>query len=259
GFTTLFNEYFNSRISAFSERHVASNNNTSWSLFNKEKQYNPSFLINSGKINALAISLEYKDLKYYDLGFIKSPDYSNNFTVIRLDYIYSLKAFSSDFTFQQLHLDINRFQKLLPYVNLNLFIKGGVLLGEIINQFKFHLPGNYGSFANTTLFRTISSDEYVGDKYLVLFAENNFKNTFFNFLRIPYFKQNKYDLLFFFNWALIRNNKIKLEEANQQQTDHYYEIGCGIGNILSVLRLDFTWRISNQKTDSFEISFSSAF
>jgi len=258
GFTILFNDYINSSISVSSERHAAANNNTSWSLFNKGKQYNPSFLISSGKINALTFSLEYKDLKYYDLGFTKTPDYSNNFTALRLDYIYSLRALKSDFSFHQIHLDINRFQKMLPYVNLNLFLKGGVLLGERINQFKFHLPGNYGTFGSQSLFRTISSDEYLGDKYFAFFVENNFKNTVFNLLGIPFFKQTKYDLLFFCNWALLQGDKINPTIVTQQQTDNYYEVGCGIGNILSIMRLDFTWRLSKQKTNNFVISFSSA-
>ncbi|MFA6981054.1 MAG: DUF5686 family protein [Ignavibacteriaceae bacterium] len=257
GFTILFNDYINSSLSVSSERHATANNNTSWSLFNKGKQYNPSFLVNSGKINALTFSLEYKDLKYYDLGFTKAPDYSDNFTAIRLDYIYSLKALKSDFAFHQIHLDINRFQKILPYVNLNLFLKGGVLLGERINQFKFHLPGNYGTFGSQAMFRTISSDDYLGDKYFAFFVENNFKNTVFNLLGIPFFKQNKYDLLFFYNWALMQGDIIKPAIVNKLQTDHYYEIGCGIGNILLLMRLDFTWRLSKQKTNSFVISLSS--
>jgi len=258
GFTISFSDYFNSSISVSSERHATANNNTSWSLFNKGKQYNPSFLISSGKINALTFSLEYKDLKYYDLGFTKTPDYSNNSTTIRLDYINSLKALKSNYSFHQIYLDISRFQKILPYINLNLFLKGGVLSGERINQFKFHLPGNYGTFGSQALFRTISSDDYLGDKYFAFFVENNFKNTVFNLLGIPFFKQNKYDLLFFYNWALMQGDIIKPAIVNKLQTDHYYEIGCGIGNILSLMRLDFTWRLSKQETDSFVISLSSA-
>lgn len=257
GVTFSFNDNLNSSVSVSSERHTTANNTTTWSLFNKGKLYKPSFLISSSKINALTFSLEYKDLKYYDLGFTKAPDYSDNFTTTRLAYIYSLKALKSDFTFQQVHLGIHRFQKILPYVNINLFLKGGILSGERINQFKFHLPGNYGTFGSQAMFRTISSDEYLGDKYFTFFVENNFKNTVFNLLGLPFFKQNKYDLLLFYNWALMQGDKMSPMIVNERQTEHYYEVGCGIGNILSLMRLDFTWRLSKQKTNSFVIRFSS--
>ncbi|MDI6780012.1 MAG: DUF5686 family protein [Bacteroidota bacterium] len=253
GFELNINDYARTKISAFSEKQVNASVNTNFSLFNKDQKYRSPFLIQDGKINAILFSFEYNNQKYYDYGFIKVPDYSDNFTHINLDYLYGSKVFNSDYSFHQIHLEINRFQKITSYLNLNLAFKSGILLNDKINQYKFHIPGNYGTLATPIVFRTILSDQFIGDSYFILFVENNFKNTLFNLLNIPFLEHNKYDLLFYFNWGTI-NRDLILQENISHQYDYYYEIGFGIGNILSLLRLDLTWCISKQNTNSFVVS-----
>ncbi len=250
------NDYVKTKISIFQENQYNAFVNTNFSFFNKDKKFREPFIIQNGKINAVTFSVNYDNLNYYDYGFIKIPDYSDNFTQINLDYIYSSKIFNSNYSFHQIHFEINRFQKMSSLLNLSLYVKGGILLTDRIEQYKFHLPGNYGTLANPFVFRTILKDDFIGDSYLIFLFENNFKNTLFNFLNIPFLEHNKYDLLFYFNWGTI-NNKVFLKENINHL--YYYEIGFGLGNILSFFRFDFTWRLSKQYTNNFIFSLISSF
>ena len=256
GFEFNINDDINTRISSFIENQETTSVNTNFSLFKKDNKYREPFIIQNGRINAISFSIKYDNQNYYDYGFIKTPDYSDNFTRINLDYIYSSKIFNSDYSFHQIHFDINRFQKINLFLNFSFNVKGGFLAGDRIEQYKFHLPGNYGTLSNPFVFRTILIDDFVGDSYFILFVENNFKNTLFNLLNIPFLEHNKYDLLFYFNWGMIKNKEIIKEYFDKQ---YYYEIGFGLGNILSFFRFDFGWRLSKQNTNNFVFSLISSF
>ncbi|GAB6283681.1 MAG: hypothetical protein STSR0008_24700 [Ignavibacterium sp.] len=253
GFEIKLNSYLKTKISFFNEKQENASVNTAFSLFNKNEKFRLPFMIQDGEVRAIYFSFLYDDRKYYDYGVIKSPDNSDNYTRINLDYIYSSRIFNSDYSFHQIHFDINRLQRIHSLLNININVRGGLLLNDKISQYKFHLPGNYGTLAASNSFRTILSDEFIGDRYFAFFIENNFKNTLFNFLRIPFLEHNKYDLLLYFNWSTT-NNKV-LEKQNNQ---HYYEIGVGLGNILSFFRLDFTWQLSKQNTKNFVLSLTSS-
>jgi hypothetical protein len=148
-------------------------------------------------------------------------------------------------------LIFNKYDKINSFLNFNVTLKSGLLLNDKINQYKFHLPGNYGTFGNSTLFRTILNDDFIGSNYLVIFFENNSKNTLFNFLSIPFLKHNKYDFLCFYNFGMINNEPVN-------ENIYYSEIGFGISNILSFFRFDFTIQLSKQKTNNFAFSIISS-
>ena len=225
--------------------------NSNYSFFHKDKKFRDVIVIQNGKINSISLSINYDNQNYYDYGFVIAPDFSDDFTKISLDYAYSSNLLRSDYSFHQLHLIFNKYQKINSLLNFNVTLKSGILLIDKLNQYKFHLPGNYGTIGNSTLFRTILSDDFTGNNYLILFFENNFKNTLFNFLSIPFLKRSKYDFLCFYNWGMIDN-----EPVNKKM--YYSEIGIGISNILSFLRFDFTIQLSKQKTNNFTFSIISS-
>jgi len=244
----------NSKISFNSEHNIIANNFTDWSIFYKNEAYRKPFNISEGKINSLSISLEYDNQKYYDFGFSKSPSFSDDFINMKFNYIYSSKSIGSDFSFHQFHIVINRYQKILHNFSLNVSLKSGLLLGDKLNQYKFHLPGNYGTFTEQSIFRSITNDNYISNKYIALFVENNFSDTIFKILQIPYLNNGKYDFFVFFNWAYLPNYEVIQKKEITISNNKFYEIGFGIGNIFSFLRVDFAWKLSKQNNSNFNFS-----
>jgi hypothetical protein len=252
GMENYLDDYFKTTLSFTQETQNNASVNSNYSFFHKDKKFRDAFVIQSGEINSVCLSINYDNQNYYDYGFVKVPDFSDDFTKIRVDYTYSSNLLKSDYSFHQLHLIFNKYQKINSLLNFNVNIKSGILLNDKINQYKFHIPGNYGTFGNSTLFRTIFSDDFIGSNYLVIFFENNSKNTLFNFLSVPFLKQSKYDFLCFYNWGMINNEPIN-------KMIYYSEIGFGISNILSFFRFDFTIQLSQQKTNNFSFSINSSF
>ena len=78
----------------------------------------------------------------------------------------------------------------------------------------------------------------------------NFENDFGNILwsRIPFLK--KLGLIGFFNAGkreICTSNLFLAASKNFSVTDKmYYEAGFGIDGILSLIRLDFAWRLNNR-------------
>lgn len=247
---------FTSQISYTNETNKKANNSTEFAIFYKDKLYRNPFDITPGKINTIALSLEYDNQKYYS-GFSKRASFADDFTKVNFQYAYSSQSIKSDFSFHQLFLNINRYQKIPPNFALNINIKSGILLGDELNQNKFHLPGNYGTFSGQSIFRTITSDNFISNKYIALFVEINFNDAIFKLLQIPYLKNSNYDLFVFFNWGYLPNYELIQKTEINNLNDKYYELGFGIGNILTFLRFDFTWKLSNQNTNNFNFSISS--
>ena len=258
GFTFQPSISIKSKISFNTERTRIANNYTNWSIFYKNKTYRKPFNISEGKINSLVFSLEYDNQKYYDFGFSKGGSFANNFTKVKLNYIYSSKSLESDFSFHQLYFYINRYQKIPPNIAVNISLKSGLLLGDKLNQYKFHLPGNYGTFSQKAVFRTVTIDNFITSKYIAIFVENNLNDAIFNILQIPYLKKSNYDLFVFFNWGYFPNYELIQKTDINNFSDQYYELGFGIGNVLAFLRFDFTWKLSKQNTNDFNFSVSSA-
>ena len=169
---------------------------------------------------------------------------------------------NSDFNFNRYHLFINSFKQFPPYFHFYTRVSGGYLLGDKLIQYYFHLAGAYGSFSNPILFRTIKSDEFLGDKYLTISLENNFKNTVYSLLHIPFMKKTKLDFIVYSNLGWIHNqyspfktnSKFNLIEIKEKPLT---EIGCSVGNIFTFLRVDFTWRTNYKTGDDFNINLTS--
>ena len=246
-----------SQISYNSETNRKANNSTDFSIFYKDKLYRNSFNISEGKMNTISLSLEYDNQKYYDLGFSKGASFADDFTKFNFKYVYSSKSIESDFSFHQLYLNINYYKKLHPNFALNINIKSGILLGDELSQNKFHLPGNYATFSAQSIFRTITTDNFIGNKFFAIFFENNFNDLIFNVLQIPFLKNSNYDFFVFYNWGYLPDFELIQNISINKLNDKYSELGFGIGNIFTFLRFDFAWQLSNQNTNNFNFSISS--
>lgn len=221
--------------------------NTNYSLFGKEKKFRDPYFINSGNVNSVNLFVSYNNRKYYDYGFISIADVSEDYTEVNYNLTASSEKLRSDFTFVQSYLYLRRYQKFAPALNLTFTLNYGRLFKDKVEQYKLHLPGNYGLFGPSTVFRTIPQDEFTGTEYYAIFIQNNFKNIIFNFLRLPLLKNSRYDLIVYYNSGIIK------DEFSSGKI-LYQEAGAGISNIVTFLRFDITVQITKLKTEKFVTS-----
>lgn len=238
-------------------------NQIEWHPFIENKSYRPTVEINNGTIKSIEFTLLSDNLKYFDYGWIQQPDLSQDFFDINFSFLRSPKQYlHSDFNFNRYHLFINSFKQFPPYFHFYTRVSGGYLTGDIPVQYYFHLAGAYGSFGNPILFRSIKSDEFLGDKYLMISLENNFKNTIYSMLHLPFMRNTKLDFIVFGNLGWIHNKYIALKPESkfnliEIKNEPLTEIGYSIGNIFTFLRVDFTWRTNYKTRDDFTINLTS--
>jgi len=257
GLDLQLSQNLNGNISYSKHKDSNARLSDSYSIFGKKNLRN-DVLIKEGDFNEIAISLDFDNRKYRDFGWGDILDNSRDFLRLRLNANWAPKNWNNDISFSQLNFVFNIYKRIPPYFNVNFSLLSGYLDNISIIQRRFHLPGSYGSYTNPRMFRTLRNDIYVGKYYLCFFIENNFKNTIFNLLSIPFFKQSKYDLYIFGNLGWMNN--VKWENNQNVETIRnipYSEIGFGIGNILLYLRMDFAWKISHRGYNNFNFKITS--
>ena len=232
--------------------------NDYWSLFNRNREIRKSVPITEGEFKQLNFSIKYDNRKYYDYSWGSIQNMADDFFRFNFDYTFAPQSLvGNQFSFQQYHIFMNIYTKLPPYMNFNISTILGYLDNSSIVQRNFHLPGSYGSFSNSHLFRSLKRDSYLGDSYACLFIENNFRNTLFNLLSIPFLKNSKFDLYVFGNFGWINNKKWSNGDNLLDNQKYLSEAGFGIGNLFFFMRLDFTWRITPREAKNFYINFGS--
>ncbi len=160
--------------------HQIAPNQIEWHPFEDKKTYRPAVNIDEGTIKSIELTMVSDNLKYFDYGWLQTPDLSQDFFDMNFSFLRSAKKYlNSDFNFNRYHLFVNSFKQFPPYVHFYTRLSSGYLTTNKPVQHWFHLAGAYGSFGNPILFRTIKSDEFLGDRYLAVSLENNFKNTIY--------------------------------------------------------------------------------
>lgn len=232
---------------------------TDWPL-DRSPALRGAFPVQEGLFRTVGFGLVLDNLKYFDYGWLSAPDMAQDFYDIQLRLLVSSQQYlASARSFRLWYAFINLYKKFPPYFHFYIRLNGGQLDGDKPLQYWFHLAGAYGSFGNPILFRTITSDRFLGDRFWAISLENNFKNTIFGLLHLPYFKNSKLDLLLFTNLGWIRNSGFRNGDFNRMIIDGkpLTEAGVSIGNIFSFLRLDFTWRLNYKTGQDFNIRLTS--
>ena len=93
-----------------------------------------------------------------------------------------------------------------------------------------------------------------------LFIEYNFGSYLFRASKIPIIKNGKIDLILNAGagWTeCSEQNKNQLQNIVATE-DVFYEIGFGLGRIISFLRFDFSWRLTHRGKRNFVFTIGSS-
>ncbi len=243
-------------LTYFNRQDKRAENFAAWK---KEPLPRPVFPAASGRFDLLEWHISADDLKYFDFGWLVAPDMSQDFYDFRFLYLKNLSTGSD--AFERFYGYFTLFRKAPPWINFFIRLNAGKVSGKTPPQYFFHLPGAYGSFGNPVLFRSITEDRFLGDRYMVMALENNFKNTFFNLLHLPYLQHSKLDLLLFANIGWLNGTEKSSPVFNGIRIGNkpLAEAGLSIGNIFTFLRVDATWRLTYQSQRKFFFNLTSRF
>ena len=168
----------------------------------------------------------------------------------------SPSVISSDFNFSRYALAASCFfptflQSYLQPPQMNLKFAGGTSIGTLPPQRDFVLDSQFGRFAPFGVLKTAYPREFIGDRFVMISAEHNFRSVPFLMLGIPPLYKSGIEVLL--------NAAAAQSWLNGNSTTHgwYYEAGIGIGKIFDLIRADVTYRLSKPSDVFFSIGISS--
>lgn len=236
-------------LSYLSEKENTALQHTDFNILSFGHRYRPNPPITEGEMRSVRLDLRYGDDKV-PLGLIpvnavelsaefSSPDIlrsSFDFSRYYLTASYSFPTFLTSYLFP-------------PQFRVR--FAGGVSTGTLPPQREFVLDSQLGRFAPFGVLKTAYPREFIGDRFVMLAVEENFRNIPFLALDIPFLYKSGTELLV--------DGAAGQSWLNGVSTTNgwYYEAGIGIGKILGFIRADITYRISRPNNLFFSIGISS--
>lgn len=182
------------------------------------------------------------------------------------NYVFSVKKLGSDFNFHKMDLIIDE-RLPSPIGHTNIRLTGTKLFGSAPYPLLAIHPGNQSFMYDKERFSNMLETEFIADQQLTLMIEHHFDGFFFN--KIPGWRKLGLREVFTTKMAVSSLNpeKVSFSDLPPQLkglNGFYAEIGFGIENILKLLRVDFSWRLTQLdqpdiKKFRWTISFSPSF
>lgn len=230
------------------EKYKSASVNTDFSFFNGAKSFDVNPVVNEyfrSSVNT-SVTIDPNAFRAVDWGDGEITRFKiTNFPVLNFGFDYSGKSLNSHYEFRSFYADITGYNKLSVFSNIS--YKAGAILktGDIPYQNLAYF--NIAGFSNSLYlnFYGMNYGEFLGDKLYYFNIENNFGRWLWK--DVPFVKN--LELIGFFNAGkseISENNFGLSAYKNFHGTDKwYFETGFGLGNILNVFRLNFTWRLNN--------------
>lgn len=221
------------------------------------------YSINKIKLNSITIGgrFAYQE-KFLNYGFRRI---SLNTRKPRIDYSYtrgfSVKQEGYNFHKAEIKLADRFYFGFTGYSEI--IISAGKIWGDLPYPLLLNHQGNDSYYYDKEAFNLMNPFEFVSDQHLSLIVHHNFNGMFFN--GIPLIKKLHLRSFVFAKsvYGTLRNSHEKLVLlptglSALSKKEPYLELGFGIENIFHIIRLDFIWRLTNNKsidTQQFGITF----
>ncbi len=216
--------------------------------------------VNSVGMNTLHFSARFSRDETVSRGTFSKRYMFSDWPVVTIDLTGSLKGIGkNEYSFFRSEVKVNYNLKLPPAGTSKIQFTAGNIIGTVPYPFlKLH-EGNGTYILDKSSFSCMGFYEFVSDTWTTLFWEHNFGGYFFN--KIPGFRQLRWREVVTVKAAygtLSRKNKgilgtpesdgapLLFPEGMTSLNKPYVEMGAGITNIFSLLRVDAFWRLTHR-------------
>lgn len=263
---SIFNRWkpsprWNISLQYLNENHHSIERRTNFSLLDRSKKYRINPPIQEGNLRSVQANITLDTREFIDLGVFEVPITTQKSWLINAQMEYSDNDYlKSNFDFIRYYLHIRRHQPTFAtgFLDMDILL-GGSNRSLPIQKF-FDLTSRIEDFSTFGVFRTLRVKEFAGDKMAALFIEYNFGSYLFRASKIPIIKNGKIDLILNAGagWTeCSEQNKNQLQNIVATE-DVFYEIGFGLGRIISFLRFDFSWRLTHRGKRNFVFTIGSS-
>ncbi len=240
-----------STLSFISENQSSMEAISYYSLFSSMSAYRPNPPIKEGKLRSIRLDLRF--------GPEESPldIISRNALEISAEHTSPAIA-NSDFEFTRYHelltWNVTTFSRNLLFPpTLRIRLTSGIGLGSLPPQEMFVLDSRSSGYAPFGVLRGSTIKEFVGDRFIMLNLEHNFRSLPFLLLNIPSFYRNGIEFI-------VHGSVAQTWYGTASTSGGWYsEAGFGVGRILDLLRMDVTYRFMAPTRFFFTMSIANLF
>ncbi len=238
--------------------------NTNFSFFSKNAKYDPNPPIYENTTRAITAGIKFDFRDYIEDGFYRR----------RVNLSRSRISIEGEIT----HSDKNLLKSTSNFTTYKSWIEGSIatfnfsefdfkLFGmyntdDLPYQMLFSIPGSVDFLFNSFGFKTLNTNEIIGDRVVTLYLQHDWGDNIFKWLHIPILKSSELQLKTFINAAYsdISNGSLSIIPNNMtiKTFKHpFYEAGFGIYHVLFPLELDFAWKLNYRGENNFRFGISS--
>jgi len=229
-------------FSFVAEQHRSARQNTDYSFFSRSRSYRLNPPVVEGNLRSLRLDLRLggeqvpldlvsQDRVILSIEHSRPSLASSAFFFTRYDAVGSMTfpTFGEDFLFRP---------------SLKVRVGAGTATGDVPPQRWFDLESSSSGVGPFGVMRAMSVKEFSGTGYLAFNIEHNFRTIPFLLLGVPFLYEAGIEFLVHGGAARTWSHNAVVP----QTTDGwYYEAGFGVSRILDLLRVDFTWRLSQPR------------
>ncbi|MCB0284292.1 MAG: carboxypeptidase-like regulatory domain-containing protein [Calditrichaeota bacterium] len=232
------------------EKHQSLNTKVhNYNLFGYDLTQRANPMIDTGEMRTLEVNLQWGG-DYVPFGVVGQQRAELNVEYSNPDFL------NSDFDFTQCKFNIGwNFRtflqrRMLPNT-FDIQLAAGLSTGEIPLQKMGSLDANYNGFSPFGVFRTLRDLPYIGEDYLGIFWEHNFRSVPFELIGLRWFAEKNIGLIVFGGHGrtwLSDDNAQKLNYKYRYNNNFHNELGVSVNGLLKFFRVDVGWRLDNPAT-----------